>query len=344
MGIELAQLQFLWFTAFVILIMGYAILDGFDLGVGMLHLFSKSDEERRLMLNTIGPVWDGNAVWLVTAGGALFAGFPPIYATFCTAFYIPVMVLLCGLIFRAVAIEVRSKQQAAWWRWTWDALFSLASFVITLGLGMVVGNLIHGVQMGEGQLFAGGHFDFINPYSLLVGLFLVSIFTLHGALYAVMKTEGVLREKIRAWIHPLMVAFTLFYVITSMATMIYQSHMVEVMRDRPWIFIVVILSVLTVAYIPREVTFGKARRAFAASCLNIVFLTALFGIGTFPTVIRAVNDPANLSLTIFNSSSSEMTLQILLLIALIGMPLVISYTVCIYWVFRGKVRLDATSY
>src|SRR6187431_1572618 len=121
------ELQFIWFTAFVILVTGYVILDGFDLGVGMLHLFSKKDEERRLMLNSIGPVWDGNEVWLVTAGGALFAGFPDVYATLCSAFYNQIMIILTGLIFRAVAIEFRSKQPMLWWRWLWDILFSIAS-------------------------------------------------------------------------------------------------------------------------------------------------------------------------------------------------------------------------
>src|SRR3984957_10150598 len=167
---NLADLQFIWFTIFVILITGYAILDGFDLGVGMLHLFSKKDIERRLMLNTIGPVWDGNEVWLVTAGGALFAGFPDVYATLCSAFYMPVMILLSGLIFRAVAIEFRSKQPMAWWRWMWDLLFTLASFVIAMILGIILGNLIRGIPLDEYMEFTGDIYDLLNPYAILVGV------------------------------------------------------------------------------------------------------------------------------------------------------------------------------
>src|ERR1700733_14194 len=139
---EVYALEFIWFIVVIALLTGFAILDGFDLGVGIFHLFSKKDEERRLMLNSIGPVWDGNEVWLVTAGGALFAGFPHVYATLCSAFYFPFILLLTGIIFRAVAIEFRSKQPMAWWRWTWDVLFSFASLVISLGLGIVMGNLI----------------------------------------------------------------------------------------------------------------------------------------------------------------------------------------------------------
>lgn len=340
----LSELQFLWFSAFVFLATGYAILDGFDLGVGIIHLFSKRDTERRLMLNTIGPVWDGNEVWLVTAGGALFAGFPAIYATLCSAFYIPIMLLLFGLIFRAVAIEFRSKQLMPWWRWMWDILFSVASFVIAFGLGLVMGNLIHGIKLDASGEFIGTFTDFLNPYALLVGFLTVAVFTMHGTIYVLMKTEGELHDKIRAWVNPSIILFIILYVLTTMATLIYEEHMVAILKARPHIFILAILNILAIAAIPREVNIGKDSLAFIASCVNIFILMALYGVGTYPTVIRAINDPENLSMTIYNSSSSETTLKILLLIAFIGIPLVASYTISIYWIFRGKVKLDSTSY
>lgn len=330
--------------AFVVLVTGYAILDGFDLGVGMLHLFSKKDEERRLMLNSIGPVWDGNEVWLVTAGGALFAGFPDVYATLCTAFYVPIMLLLTGIIFRAVAIEVRSKQPMAWWRWTWDILFSFASLVIALGLGVVMGNLIRGIPLDAYKEFTGSFFDLVDPYSLLIGLLAVTLFFMHGCIYVLMKTEGELHDKMRARIGPSIIAFLIVYTTATMATLIYMPHMVEAIKNRPIFFVVAILNMLAIANIPREIHFGRDARAFASSCVNIILLMILYGIGTFPNVVRAINDPANLSLTIYNSSSSEKTLEILLLIALIGLPMVISYTIAIYWIFHGKVKLDTTSY
>ena len=179
----LASLEFGWFTIFVLLLVGYTILDGFDLGVGMLHLYAKKDEERRLLLNSIGPVWDGNEVWLVTAGGALFAGFPPIYATMLSAFYLPVMALLGGLIFRAAAIEFRSKRPMPLWRWSWDLLFFLASLLISLSLGLILGNLIRGLPLDEQGEFIGHASELFHPYAMGVGIFTVSLFMMHGSFF-----------------------------------------------------------------------------------------------------------------------------------------------------------------
>ncbi len=336
-------LEFGWFTIFVFLLTGYGILDGFDLGVGMLHLFSKKDEERRLMLNSIGPVWDGNEVWFVTAGGALFAGFPDIYATMLSGFYIPVMALLNGLIFRAVAIEFRSKQPGAWWRWTWDIVFSLGSFIISFILGLIVGNLIKGIPIDQYKEFNGTMADLFHPYALLVGVMMVSLFLMHGSIYILMKTEGDFHEKMRRRTNPCIIFFIIMYLVTTMATLIYMPHMVQAFHDRPLFFILAIVNLLVVANIPREIYLGRDARAFISSCLNIVCLLGLYAIGTYPNVIRAINDPA-FSLTIFNSASSEKTLEILFIFAMIGMPLVISYTTAVYYIFRGKVKLDSHSY
>jgi cytochrome d ubiquinol oxidase subunit II len=338
------DLQFLWFTAFVTLLAGYCVLDGFDLGVGMLHLFSKKDHERRLMLNTIGPLWDGNAVWLVTAGGALFAGFPLVYTTICSTFYIPVMLLLSSFIFRAVAIEFRSKQPGAWWRWTWDVLFSLASLLITLVLGVLIGNLIRGIPLDQDHQFTGELLMLFNPYALLTGILAISLFAMHGATFLLVKTEGELHDRIRSKVNPAIILFTLCYAVTTVVTLIYMPHMTEAMKQRPLFLLVALLNILAVANIPREINRGNDWRAFLSSCGNIICLLALYGIGTYPNAVRALDNSEQLSLTIYNSSSSPTTLSILLLIALIGLPMVISYTTMIYWIFRGKVKLDATSY
>lgn len=341
---NLPELQFIWFSIFVVLLMGYAILDGFDLGVGMLHLFSSKDEERRLMLNSIGPVWDGNEVWLVTAGGALFAGFPIVYANLLSGFYLPVMALLAALIFRAVAIEFRSKQPMNWWRWMWDILFSLGSLLITVILGVVIGNLIRGIPMNEKQEFSGDLIELFNPYALIVALLTVALFAMHGSIYLMMKTEGELHEKLRKWLMPTVIFFIVTYAITSIATLIFMPHMTTAFVDRPYFFLIAIINIFAIANIPREIHHGRDWRAFIMSCLNIVCLLILYGIGTFPNVVRDMNDPVNNSLTIWNSSSSAKTLEILLLIALIGVPIVLSYTISIYYIFRGKVRLDSHSY
>ena len=340
----LNDLQFVWFSIFVILLTGYAMLDGFDLGVGILHLFAKKDIERRLMLNTIGPVWDGNEVWLVTAGGALFAGFPDVYATFCSAFYLVIMLLLSGLIFRAVAIEFRSKQPMAWWRWMWDIFFTIASLMIAFILGLAMGNLIRGIPLDAHKEYIGYIGDLLHPYAILVGFLTIALFTMHGAIYVLMKTENELHDKIRAWVNPSIILFVMLYAITTVATLIYMPHMTQAIKDRPAFFLLAIINMFAIANIPREISKGRDGRAFMSSCVNMMCLMALYGLGTFPIAIRAINDPQNLSLTIYNSSSSTMTLEILLLIAAIGVPLVIAYTISIYWIFHGKVKLESTSY
>jgi len=341
---DLADYQFIWFSIFVILITGYAILDGFDLGVGILHLLSKKDEERRLMLNSIGPVWDGNEVWLVTAGGALFAGFPVIYATLCSGFYVPAMALLGALIFRAVAIEVRSKSPSPTWRWAWDVLFALGSFLIAFILGLLMGNLIRGVPLDAEGEFAGHLGDLLQPYPALVGLFTTALFTMHGSIYLMMKTEGAFHEKMRKFVNPSIITFIMLYAMTSFATLIYYPHMVESIKHSAPFFVVAVINMFAIANIPREIHKGRDGRAFISSSINLICLMALYGLGTYPNVVRDIVPPHLNSLTIFNSSSSLKTLQILLLMAIIGIPLVASYTISIYWIFRGKVRLEENSY
>lgn len=336
--------EFIWYIILVTLVAGYAVLDGFDLGVGMLHLFSKKDEERRLMLNSIGPVWDGNEVWLVCAGGALFAGFPPVYAAITSGFYEAVMLFLAGIIFRAVAIEFRSKRPMAWWRWMWDLFFSFASFVIAFGLGVVLGNLIRGIPLNAEGDFTGHFLSFLNPYALLMGLTSVALFCMHGGIYIVMKTEGELQAKMREWINPSIIFFIICYVSATMATLIYQPHMVEIVKNNPVLFLLALATMLLIANIPREIHKGRDHFAFMSSCLTIVCLMALYAIGTYPNLIRASNDPQHLSLTVYNAASSVKTLKILLTITVIGIPLVLSYTFGIYYLFHGKVKLEETSY
>lgn len=341
---EFFNLQFIWFAVFAVLLCGYAILDGFDLGVGMLHLFSKKDHERRLILNSIGPVWDGNEVWLVTAGGALFSGFPEAYATLCSSFYEFIMIFLCGIIFRAVAIEFRSKQPMRWWRSMWDIFFSLASFIIAAGLGLILGNLIRGIPLDSNHEFIGSIWDQIKPYDFLVSILTVSLFIMHGSIFLLMKNEGEFHDKIRRWVNPAIIFFIMSYAITTVTTLIWYPHMVETIRERKLFFFLALLNMFSIANIPREINLGRDDRAFACSCLNIICLISLFALGTFPKIIRAINAPDMNSLTIYNASSSDGTLLILLLIAGIGVPLVISYTFMIYYIFHGKVKMDSTSY
>jgi len=337
------DLNTVWFILVGVLFTGYALLDGFDLGVGALHLLTKSDTDRRLMINSIGPVWDGNEVWLVTGGGALFAAFPEVYATAFSGFYMAMILLLFGLIFRAVAIDFRSKLVSKAWRQFWDISFSVSSIVSALLIGVALGNIAYGIPLDAGKEFVGTFFGLLHPYALMVGITTVSMFMMHGAIYAVMKTEGDLQDKLRGWVNPTIIFFIICYIIMTLATLLYLPHMSENLKASPVLFIVPILNALAIANIPREMHKGREGRAFLSSCASMMALMALFGVGMFPNLILSNPDPVN-SLHIYNAASSQKTLKIMLIIATIGMPLVIAYTVSIYYVFRGKVKLDESSY
>lgn len=338
------DLAAVWYVVLILLLAGYSILDGFDLGVGILHcLVGSEDYQRRLHLNAIGPVWDGNEVWLVTAGGALFAGFPEAYATFASAFYMPVHLLLVGLIFRACAIEFRSKNPTKLWRQTWDVLFSLSSTVIALGLGVVLGHLIQGIPLDSHAEIVRSEFYFITPYTLLTGVLSVAIFSMHGCIYLLMKTDGVEHERIRKWANPCIISFVIAYGTTTMATLVYMPHMTLPFKTYPELFIIPFLGMLAIANIPREIYWGRDFRAFLSSCASILSLMSVFALGHFPYLIRTTL-PEGIGLDIGNASGSALSLKILLTFVAIGIPFVLSYTFVVYWVFRGKVRLDSMSY
>ncbi len=337
------DLPTVWFVLVGVLFTGYAMLDGFDLGIGALHLFTKTDEERRLMLNSIGPVWDGNEVWLVTGGGALFAAFPEVYATVFSGFYLAFVLLLVALIFRAVAIEFRSKQPMRWWRQMWDVSFAAGSVLSSFLIGVAMGNIAWGVPLDERHEFAGSFLGLLHPYALLLGVTTVALFMMHGAIYALMKTEGPLHEKLRGWINHTIIFFIICYAVTTMATLLYVPHMAARVRAHPWLFSVALLNMLAIANIPREIHHGRPGWAFVSSCVAMAALMGLFGLEMYPHLVLSNPEPAH-SLTIYNAASSPRTLAIMLTIALIGLPVVLAYTISIYWIFRGKVKLTPMSY
>jgi cytochrome d ubiquinol oxidase subunit II len=337
------DLNTIWFILVGVLFTGYAMLDGFDLGIGALHLFTKKDEERRIMLNSIGPVWDGNEVWLVTGGGALFAAFPNVYATVFSGFYLAFYLLLASLIFRAVAIEFRSKQPMFWWRQMWDIGFAGGSILSSLLIGVALGNIAVGIPIDANGEYAGSFLGLLRPYPILVGITTVALFMMHGAIYGVMKTEGELHDKLRRWAMNAIIFFVMCFATTSMATLLYVDHIAARVREYPWLFTIVLANMLAIANIPREFHRGKDRLAFVSSCATMITLMMLFGVNQFPYMVYSLPHPEN-SLTIINAASSQKTLGIMLTIACIGVPIVIAYTVCIYWIFRGKVKVDRMSY
>jgi cytochrome d ubiquinol oxidase subunit II len=337
------DLNIIWYLLVGVLFTGYAMLDGFDLGVGALQLFVRKDEHRRLFLNSIGPVWDGNEVWLVTGGGALFAAFPQAYATVFSGFYLPFMLLLCSLIFRAVAIEFRSKEEWTWWRQFWDVAFSAGSLVSSLLIGVAMGNIVRGIPLDADHEFAGTFLGLLNPYSLLMGITTVLLFAMHGAIYLTMKTEGELLKIVSGWVPRIIGFFLASYFLFNLYTLVEVPWVLETVRARPYVFLVVVVNVLIVLNIPREIHKGREFNAFLSSCAAMVLMMATFGLTYFPNMVLSSPDLAN-SLTIYNAASTRKTLGIMLIIALIGVPLVLAYTASIYWVFRGKTTLTKSSY
>ncbi|MDE3045223.1 MAG: cytochrome d ubiquinol oxidase subunit II [Verrucomicrobiota bacterium] len=337
-------LETLWYAVIAIAILFYTVLDGFDLGVGALHLFARGDVQRRTFLNAIGPVWDGNEVWIVIVMGGLFAGFPNAYATVFSGFYSLLMFLIAGLIFRAAAIEFRSKQESRAWRSLWDVVFCVASTLVAFVLGVLLGNTIAGIPLNEHQDFVGGFVDFFHPYAILIGLTSISLFSMHGAIFLTMKTEGDAHATVRRWILPSIISFLGFYLLATGATLFTMPHMATRFYDHPMLLLFPLLSFLSIANIPYQVRKGNDGWAFVSSCASIAFLLILFGLGTFPTIVRSTINPDIHSLTIYNTASTHKTLTILLIVVAIGLPLVLAYGFWVYRIFRGKVKLFKTSY
>jgi cytochrome d ubiquinol oxidase subunit II len=335
--------QVWWFTIFGAIISGYAILDGFDLGAGSLHLFLRKEESRRIAMNAIGPIWDGNEVWLVIGGGALFAGFPVAYAAIFSAFYIPFMVFLIGLIFRAVSIEFRSKEPWLWWRKSWDIIYCVASILISLCLGLMLGNVVGGLPLDGNHDFAGNWLSFFNPFAILVAITTLALFMMHGAIFLTMKTENRLFVKLHVLANNFIVFFVISFVITTLYTLLYIPHLSDFFKREPARFTIPLLMVFSIANIPRQVKVGKYRYAFISSAVTIALLLIMVALEVFPYLLYSPQRPAD-SITVYNAASSPRTMRILLIMALIGTPLVGIYTSFVFWTFKGKVRLDEMSY
>jgi cytochrome d ubiquinol oxidase subunit II len=333
----------LWFLVVGAVFSGYAILDGFDLGAGALHLFIKGDENRRIAFNAIGPVWDGNEVWLVIGGGTLFAGFPVVYGTLFSAFYIPFMLFLAALIFRAVSIEFRSKEKMKWWRTTWDIAYFGSSVLLAILLGVVLGNVLNGIPLNENMEYTGSWLAFLNPFAIIVGLTSLSLFMMHGAIYLSLKTGGKLFLNITYFVRNTVIAFIMMFVILSFYTLIYEQHLTERFQEYPFLFLIPIVIVLSIANIPRLISKHMYFGAFIFSGITIAMLLILSAINLYPNIVVSTSDPAN-TITIYNAAASQKSLGIMLTIAAIGAPLAVFYSAFAFWTFRGKVELDEHSY
>jgi len=353
----------IWYLIIGVLLIGYAILDGFDLGVGTLHLFSKGDHNRRILLNSIGPVWDGNEVWLITAGGALFAAFPHVYATAFSGFYMPFMILLIALIFRAVSIEFRSKEPGLSWRKFWDVGFSIGSIIAAVLFGIAIGNVIVGFDIGSDMEYKGTLMGLITPYTMLAGIFNLSMFSMHGAIYLYIKTEGDLQQQVRKWVKITYVIFIVLFLLLTALTLYLKPEMISnfsfgkipmpgrthfmIQEHQTLIsllaWLVVLLNILSITNISRTIILDKPYQMFISSACTMAALIMLFALGIFPNMMIS-NITPDYNLDIYNASSSDYTLKTMLKVAVFGMPFVIAYTSLIYWTYRGKTRITDSSY
>ena len=334
----------IWFILFVVIVGGYLILDGFDMGVGILHLIlARTDAERRTLINSIGPVWDGNEVWLVLGGGVLFAIFPFAYASLFSGFYVAFMLVLVVLILRAVTLEFRSQRPSTTWRTGWDIVFSLSSLVLALLLGVAFGAVIAGVPLGADQEIRTNLFELLTPFALLVGAATVAMFAMHGGIYLIMKTEDALQARAIRFLPYLMGSFVLLNTLLVIVAIAQGLPFTDRYTEQIWPVIFPALALVAMGAVWYSVQRARYYHAFMASAAMILLLLVAGAVGMHPNLLISSIDGAN-NLTIFNAASEENTLVVALIIALIGMPFVLLYTAGVYYIFRGKVRVGPDSY
>ena len=329
-------LQILWFILIAVLWIGFFFLEGFDFGVGMLLPFlGKKDEERRAIINTIGSVWDGNEVWLLTAGGATFAAFPHWYATMFSGFYLALFLLLVGLILRGISFEYRSKDANPAWRHRFDWMIAVGSFIASLLLGAAFANLARGVPIDENMMFTGNLFTLLNPYGLLGGVTTVAVFLLHGANFLGLKLEGELRERVNATAKKLWIVASVLYIALGVFTYV-AGFWARGIVNPGVVPITAVIVLLAAGYFINQKMEGWA---FIMVALNIVLTQVTFFSMTFPNVMLSTTNP-DYSLTIYNASSSQYTLTVMSIIALIFVPIVLAYQGWSYYMFRKRISTD----
>lgn len=332
------DLNTIWFIIVTILFCGFFFLEGFDYGVGILLPFvAKSDRERRAVINTIGPVWDGNEVWMITAGAALFASFPDVYATLFSGFYIALVIMVMGLIIRGVAFEFRSKREDPIWRKRWDWAIFLGSLVPALLWGVTVANLMRGFAINADKHYFGGLVPLLNPFALLGGLVFVGLFTIHGAGYLGIKLSGDLNKKAKdlgqkIWIPTLILAVA-FLVWTFIGTDILNNPGFNGL-------IPAILAALSLLAYGWFVWKDREGLSFVSGGLVILFATIMVFSGLFPRILISTLDPAY-SLTVYNSAASPYSLRLFTIVGVILLPVVMIYQGWTYWIFKERISPDS---
>ncbi|MBF6236044.1 cytochrome d ubiquinol oxidase subunit II [Nocardia otitidiscaviarum] len=332
-------LQVFWFLLVAVLFIGYFVLEGFDYGVGMLMpiIGRKSEVKRRVVLNTIGPVWDGNEVWLLTAGGAMFAAFPEWYASLFSGFYLALLLILVGLITRACAIEWRSKINDDRWRRWCDIGIGLGSWIPALAWGLAFANIVRGVQLNEKRQIEGTLFDLLNPYALLGGLTTLLLFLLHGAIFICLKTGGEVRDDAEAIVRKIFVPTAAVVAVFGIWT--------QLSYGQSWTWIPLVLAVIGIVVAGLAHSRSRDGWAFTGTALTILSATTLLFGSLFPDVLPSTIDPA-FSLTVdgrdgtVSASSTHYTLVVMSWVAVVMVPMVLIYQGWTYWVFRKRLTME----
>jgi len=333
------MLESVWFFLWGLLWAIYFATDGFDLGIGVLLPFlGKSDKQRRMMFSTMGPLWDGNEVWLLTAGGVTFAAFPLVYATMFSSLYSALMLLLFGLILRGVSFEFRNKSENRLWRGVWDGCMFLGSLVPAILLGATFANIFRGLPIGQDGVSQGTFFTLLNPYGLLGGALFLMLFLVHGALMLAIKSTGELHERAlrsvnRLWLLLVVVAVA-FLSASWFYTDLYANYLA-----RPALFIIPLITVVALFYVKFSLASRSLWRAWFSSALTIMGATFFGLVGLFPAMFPSTVDPAY-SLTAHNASSSPLTLKIMLIVVAIFVPIILVYQIWAYNLFKGKITDD----
>jgi cytochrome d ubiquinol oxidase subunit II len=323
------ELTTVWFSLIAVLWIGYFVLEGFDFGVGMLlPVLSRSETERRVVINTIGPVWDGNEVWVLVAGGATFAAFPEWYATLFSGFYLPLLLILVALIVRGLAFEYRAKRDEASWRARWDQAIFFGSLVPALLWGVAFANIVGGVPIGADKEYAGSTLTLLNPYALLGGLTTLLLFLTHGAMYLALKTDGDIRHRARALAVKLGAAAAVVAVVFLVWT---QARTGDLASSAA--FVLAALALVAGVYAAWA---GREGWAFTGTFLAIALAVAGLFLALFPDVMPSTTDPA-FSLTTTNASATTYTLKIMTWVAVLFTPLVLLYQGWTYWIFRKRI-------
>lgn len=337
------DLNMIWYLLIGLFITVYAILDGYDLGVGFLHLFSRDEHERRVNMSAIGPLWDGNEVWLIAGGGSLFAVFPVVYATVLSAFYILVFLLLFSLILRAMSIEIRNKLISESWKRFWDWCFGVGSLSAALLFGIMLGNILQGLPVNEEQAVAGLSVTLFNPYALMIGLLVLTLSAMHGAVYMTLKADDGYIGRLKGYMFITWAVFVILYAAAVAVTIYTLPALYENLVNKPLSILLAVINLAALFYIPYANRRGRHGRAFSSSAVMIASIMGLIGLSLFPDMVPSSINQLY-SLTAYNASAGPYTLKVMLIITLISLPVISVYAVFINRVFKGKVVMHGEGY